>query len=72
MVAKAVTDAKDGIQTLGEGFGEFISNDISTAVGQSDTLSTKIQDGSQKLINALTGLKSYVYFDYSVPWDFYR
>ncbi|KAK1219800.1 hypothetical protein PQX77_017464 [Marasmius sp. AFHP31] len=57
-VAKGVTDAKQGIKTLGEGLGESISASISQSVGENVELDSKIRDGTQQLVSALTGIKS--------------
>ncbi|KAJ8076166.1 hypothetical protein PM082_022151 [Marasmius tenuissimus] len=57
-VAKAVTDAKQGIKTLGEGLGESISASISQSIGENVELDSKVRDGTQQLVSALTGIKS--------------
>ncbi|KAK1219801.1 hypothetical protein PQX77_017465 [Marasmius sp. AFHP31] len=63
-VAKAVTDAKQGIKTAGEGIGETVGAAFALLDGQAPANETaeasgsKVEDGTKLLVSSLTGLNS--------------
>ncbi|KAJ8076165.1 hypothetical protein PM082_022150 [Marasmius tenuissimus] len=63
-VAKAVTDAKQGIKTAGEGIGETVGAAFAIVGGQAaangtaDASGSKVEDGTKLLVSSLTGLNS--------------